>query len=182
MIALKLIFPLDYVVLLISVLFILFSAWKGFIHSILALMTWVGSIIITLYTYSAFSNFLNKQLLNINIFQNYEIISELLSVIIAIPIIFLISLFILKRIRKVLSSDLDKQILGILIDKILGIVYGVFFSYLIFSTILFTLESLELKNLNMWFISNSNILLSINNINHEYIYSYIPSNLSNEKI
>ena len=49
MIALKLIFPLDYVVLLISVLFILFSAWKGFIQSILALMTWVGSIIITLF-------------------------------------------------------------------------------------------------------------------------------------
>ena len=182
MIALKLIFPLDYVVLLISVLFILFSAWKGFIQSILALMTWVGSIIITLYTYSAFSNFLNKQLLNINIFQNYEIISELLSVIIAIPIIFLISLFILKRIRKVLSSDLDKQIFGILVDKILGIIYGVIFSYFIFTTVLFALERFDLSSLNMWFVNNSNILFSLNNINQEYIYSYIPNTFSSEQI
>jgi len=182
MIPLELIFPLDYLVLLITILFIFFSAWKGFIQSILALMTWVGSIIITLYTYGAFSNFLNKQLLNIKIFQNYEIISELLSVIISIPVIFLISLFILKRIRKVLSSDLDKQILGILVDKVLGIIYGIIFSYLIFSTVIFTLESFDLENLNTWFINNSNILFLTNKINQEYIYSFIPNTLSSEQI
>ncbi|SVD67566.1 uncharacterized protein METZ01_LOCUS420420, partial [marine metagenome] len=34
--------------------------------------------------------------------------SNILSIIISIPVIFLISLFILKKIRKFLSSDLDK--------------------------------------------------------------------------
>ena len=113
-------FPLDYVLLIITILFVIISTWKGLIQSILGLMTWVGSIIITLYSYNSFSNYLNNQLLKIKIFQNYETLSIYLSIIIAIPIIFLISLFILKRIRKVLSSDLDKQILGILIDKKLG--------------------------------------------------------------
>ena len=113
-------FPLDYILLIIAILFIIFSAWKGLIQSILGLMTWIGSIIITLYSYNAFSNFLYTQLLKIKLFQNYEMISNILSIIISIPVIFLISLFILKKIRKFLSSDLDKQIFGIIIDKIFG--------------------------------------------------------------
>ena len=90
-------------------------------------MTWVGSIIITLYSYVSLSDYINKQLLKIEIFQSYEMISNFISIVISIPIIFLISLFILKRIRKVLSSDLDKQILGLLIDKLLGVIYGFIF-------------------------------------------------------
>ena len=30
----------------------IFSFWKGFIHSLLSLLTWVGSIIITIYSYN----------------------------------------------------------------------------------------------------------------------------------
>jgi len=56
---------LDYVLLIIAILFIIFSAWKGLIQSILGLLTWVGSIIITLYSYNAFSNFIDTQLLKI---------------------------------------------------------------------------------------------------------------------
>ena len=63
-------FPLDYVLLIIAILFIIFSAWKGLIHSILGLLTWVGSIIITLYTYTAFSNFLNTQLFFLRYLRN----------------------------------------------------------------------------------------------------------------
>ena len=168
-------FPLDYVLLIIAILFIIFSAWKGLIQSILGLLTWVGSIIITLYSYNAFSNFIDTQLLKIKLIQNYEMISNIISIIISIPVIFLISLFILKKVRKFLSSDLDKQIFGIIIDKIFGVLYGLIFSYFIYSTILFACYKFKFEDLNNWFIDNSQILSFINNINEEYIYEIIPA-------
>ena len=167
-------FPLDYVLLIIAILFIIFSTWKGLIQSILGLLTWVGSIIITLYSYNTFSNFIDTQLLKIKLFQNYEIISNILSVIISIPVIFLISLFILKKVRKFLSSDLDKQIFGIIIDKVFGVLYGLIFTYFIYSTILFTFNKFNFEDLNQWFIDNSQILSIINNINEQYIYELLP--------
>ncbi len=175
----NLVFPMDYIVLVIIFLFIIFSAFKGFIQSLLGLMTWVGSIIITLYTYESFANFINNQLFKINFFQDYEVITNILSTIIAIPIIFLISLFILKRIRKILSSDLDRQIFGIIIDKFFGIIYGIVFSYLILSSILFAFEKLNLNDLNNWFLINSEILKIIHNINQEHIYNFILHNEEN---
>ena len=168
-------FPLDYVLLSIAILFIIFSAWKGLIQSILGLLTWVGSIIITLYSYNAFSNFIDTQLLKIKLFQNYEMISNIISIIISIPVIFLISLFILKKVRKFLSSDLDRQIFGIIIDKVFGAIYGLIFTYFIYSTILFTLNKFNFEDLNQWFIDNSQILSLINNINEQYIYEIIPA-------
>ena len=66
-------FPLDYVLLIIAILFIIFSAWKGLIQSILGLLTWVGSIIITLYSYNTFSNFLDTQLLKIELLEQSSI-------------------------------------------------------------------------------------------------------------
>ena len=168
------IFPLDYIVLFISLLVILFSALKGFIQSLLGIMTWIGSILITLYSYNAFSNYLNGQLLKIKFFQNYETFGIILSVITAIPIIFLLSLFVLKRVRKILSSDLDKQIFGLIIDKILGVFYGIIFSYIIFSSLLFALEKINLKNFNIWLIENSEILKNIDDINKIYIYKFLP--------
>ena len=167
-------FPIDYILFIIAILFIIFSAWKGLIQSILALMTWVGSIIITLYSYNSFSNFLDTQLLKIKFFQNYEMMSNILSMIISIPLIFIISLFILKKIRKFLSSDLDKQIFGIIIDKLFGILYGLIFSYFIYSTILFACYKFKFEDLNHWFIDNSQILSIINNINEQYIYELLP--------
>ena len=166
-------FPLDYVLLIIAILFIIFSTWKGLIQSILGLLTWVGSIIVTLYSYNAFSNFIDTQLLKIKLFQNYEMISNIISIIISIPVIFLISLFILKTIRKLLSSDLDKQIFGIIIDKVFGVIYGLIFTYFIYSTILFTLNKFNFEDLNQWFFDNSQILSLINNINEQYIYELI---------
>ena len=79
-------FPLDYVLLIIAILFIIFSAWKGLIQSILGLLTWVGSILITLYSYHAFSNFIDTQLLKIKLFQNFEMISNIISIVISIPV------------------------------------------------------------------------------------------------
>ena len=167
-------FPLDYVLLIIAILFIIFSAWKGLIQSILGLLTWVGSIIITLYSYNAFSNFIDTQLLKMKLFQNYEMMSNIFSIIISIPVIFLISLFILKKVRKFLSSDLDKQIFGIIVDKVFGVLYGLIFTYFIYSTILFTFNKFNFEDLNQWFINNSQILNVINNINEQYIYELLP--------
>ena len=110
---------LDYLVLILTVIIIIFSFWKGFINSILGLLTWIGSVFITIYAYQYLSNFISEQLLNINFLQRFEQFMSVISIIISIPIIFFISLFILKRVRKFLNSDLDKQILGIIFDKFL---------------------------------------------------------------
>ena len=162
-----LIFPYDHTVIILTILFTIFSGWKGLIQSILGLMTWVGSIIITLYSYDSLSSYINYRLLDIELFQNYETLSSLLSYIISIPIIFLLSLFILKKIRKVLSSDLDKQIFGMIIDKVFGLIYGLVFSYFIFSSVIFFTNRFEFYSFNNWLTENSIILNNINNINNE---------------
>ena len=171
MTTLNIIFPIDYILIIITLLFIILGAWKGFIQSVLGLMTWLGSILITLYSYAEFANFINSQLMKIKIFQNYEFLSNILSITIAVPIIFLLSLLILKRIRKIISSDIDKQILGVLLDKLFGIIYGIIFSYFIFSTILFAANRFQLEDLNIWIINNSEIMKNINIINNEYFFN-----------
>jgi len=166
----NLIFPYDYIILFIIIIIIIFCLWKGFIKSLLGLLTWIGSILITIYTYESFSNYLTKQILNIKFFQNYEYLTNIASYIASIPIIFLISLFILKKIRKFLITDLDKQILGIFFDKFFGILYGIVFSYAVLTTILILLNKFELNILNNWLSNNSYIILQINNFNNDYIY------------
>ena len=171
-----LIFPYDYIVMTILLLIILFSLWKGFIQSILGLFTWIGSILITIYSYNSFADFLSKQILKIEIFQNYEYFTTIISIVIAIPIIFLISLFILKKIRIIISSDLDKQILGKVFDKILGTIYGVLFSYLVLTALLIILERYKFENMNYWLNNNSNIIFAINEFNKNNIYLIDPIN------
>ncbi len=171
---LELIF-LDYVILILTFLFFIFSFWKGFINSVLGLMTWVGSIFITIYLYTYLSNFLYNLLLNIELFSEFQQFVSILSIIISIPIIFIISLFILKRIRKLLSSDLDRQVLGIILDKFFGAIYGLLFSYIFFSTLLYlTLNNNFdiLINFNNFLIKNSNILNQISEYNDNIIKIY----------
>jgi len=171
-----LIFPYDYIVMTILLLIILFNLWKGFIQSILGLFAWLGSILITIYSYDSFANFLSKQILKIKIFQNYEYFSTIISIVIAIPIIFLISLFILKKVRKIISSDIDKQILGKIFDKILGTMYGILFSYLVLTALLIMLERYKFENINYWLNNNSNIILAVNEFNKNNIYLINPIN------
>ena len=171
-----LIFPYDYIVMTILLLIIFFSLWKGFIQSILGLFAWLGSILITIYSYSSFANFLSKQILKIEIFQNYEYFSTIISIVIAIPIIFLISLFILKKVRIIISSDVDKQILGKVFDKILGAMYGALFSYLVLTALLIMLERYKFENINYWLNNKSNIIFAINEFNKNNIYLIDPIN------
>ena len=165
----------DYVIIILTTIIVIFSFWKGFINSILGLLTWVGSVFITIYAYQYFSEFLNNILLNINFLQNFEQFVSIISIIISIPIIFLISLFILKRIRKFLNSDLDKQIFGIIIDKFFGIIYGVIFSYVLFSSLLYLTNDNNIKLLDSFhsfMVDNSNILNKIAEYNNDLIQLY----------
>ncbi len=166
---------LDYVVLILTIIIIIFSFWKGFINSILGLLTWVGSVFITIYAYQYLSNFLNEQLLNIDFLQRFEQFVSVISIIISIPIIFLITLFLLKRVRKFLNSDLDKQLLGIIFDKFFGTLYGIVFSYIIFSSLLYLVDNNELELLNnfyLFLVDNSNILNQISVYNNNIIETY----------
>ena len=170
----NLIIPLDYIILAIGFLVIIFCFWRGITASILGLLTWLGSIIITIYFYSDLSDLLNSQLLNINILKNYEQITNILATLISIPLIFLITLFILKKIRKIISSDIDKQILGLLFDKILGLLFGFVFSYIIFSTIIYFTSNFELLNfLNEWLVDNSYLLSELDSFNDSILNSII---------
>ena len=172
----NLIIPLDYILLILGGIIIIFCFWRGIIASILGLLTWIGSIIITIYFYIDLSNFVNTQLLNINILKNYEQITTLLSTIISIPLIFLISLFLLKKIRKIISSDIDKQILGVLIDKFLGFLFGFVFNYIIFSTIIYSTSTFEYLNLmNDWILENSYLLSLLENFNKNLLNFFIES-------
>tara|TARA_Y100000590_G_C15412026_1_gene897960 strand:- start:162 stop:695 length:534 start_codon:yes stop_codon:yes gene_type:complete len=162
----ELIFPYDYILLIITFIIIIISLWKGFVQSLLGLLTWVGSIIITIYSYNSLSNFFSEQLNKIDLLKNYPSIINLIAIIISIPLIFLITLFILKRVKQFISNDLDKQILGIVLDKFFGFIYGFIFSYVVFSTILYGLENFSLLNsFYNWIIENSYILNNLNLIN-----------------
>ena len=91
--------------------------------------------------------------------------------IVSIPIIFLVTLFILKKFRKIITDDIDKQFLGKLLDKVFGLLYGILFSYILFSAVLHFSNEVEeyfkLKlNINEVLIRNSNILMIIESTNN----------------
>ena len=112
--------PLDYFFISIGLIIIFFSFWRGAINSILGLFTWIGSIFITIYSYEYLSSFIETQLIKTNYFNEEFLIY--LSIGLAIPVIFLLSIFILKKIRRILSAELDKGFIGI----IFGFLYFIY--------------------------------------------------------
>ena len=172
----------DYLVVIFSLIIILFSFWKGFINSILGLLTWVGSVFITIYTYELISDYFYNLLISIEFLSSFAEFVSILSLLISIPLIFLISLFIFKRIRRILSSDLDKQILGIILDKFFGVIYGIIFTYVIYSSIIYLTQDNSfniIKNINIFLIENSNILKHIAEYNENIIEIYNGNNENN---
>ena len=165
----------DYLVVIFSLIIILFSFWKGFINSILGLLTWVGSVFITIYTYELISDYFYNLLISIEFLSSFAEFVSILSLLISIPLIFLISLFIFKRIRRILSSDLDKQILGLILDKFFGVIYGIIFTYVIYSSIIYLTQDNSfniINNINIFLIENSNILKHIAEYNENIIEIY----------
>ena len=162
----NLIFPIDHIIITIGSILVIFCFWKGIVNSILGLLTWIGSILITIYFYNSLSDLKNKQILKIEVLSNYEQITDLVSTLLSIPIIFLFSLFILKKLRNIISSDLDSQILGKIIDKILGFLFGFIFNYIIFTTVIYLINNFEfLNNFNNFLFENSFLLKELNTFN-----------------
>ena len=171
--------PYDYIIIIICAVFIIFSSWRGFIKSILNLLTWIGSIIITIYSYESLQNFISNQLSKFDILKNYESINNLIGLIISIPVIFLISLFIFKKIRTYIINDMEKNFIGLFFDKIFGFLYGIIFSYFVFATLLYGIEKFDiLSSLMIWLTDNSYILENINYINNEFL-KYFYNNEAN---
>lgn len=144
MINLEILKPLDYLLIILSLFLIFFTTWKGFIQSLLGLLTWIGSIFITIYFHKYLSEFISTKI------SEYEYLSQIIpnisfvsQYILAIPIIFFISLFFLKKFRKFLTADLDKSFLGIILDKIFGLIFGVIFCYSVFTTLLISGDIFE---------------------------------------
>tara|TARA_A100001011_G_scaffold126762_1_gene133643 strand:- start:3864 stop:4481 length:618 start_codon:yes stop_codon:yes gene_type:complete len=172
------ILPFDYVIIALTLVIVIFYFWRGFINSILSLLTWIGSLFITIFSYEYLSSYLNNILLNIDFLSNFDQFNYILSILISIPLIFLLSLFILKRIRKIISNDLDKKLLGNVLDKFFGIIYGFLFSYIIFSSVIyFTINNdiIILNNLNFFLLDNSNILKEISLYNDDVLNYFITN-------
>lgn len=160
---------IDYLLVILSLFFILFSTLKGFIQSILGIFTWVGAILISIY----FNQFLSEVI--INQLSKWEFIAKNLPInniskyIIAIPLIFFLSLFLLRKFRKFITSDLNKNFIGRLTDKLFGLIFGIFFSYIVFTTILISPTLIKFNWYKENFISplkeKSTILNKIDTIN-----------------
>jgi len=165
--------PLDYLIISLSLFIIFFTTLKGFVQSILALMTWIGSIFITMHFHKYLSELISNQM------SKWDSISQLLPVheiskyVLAIPIMFFISLFILKKFKKFISSDLNKNFFGMLLDRMFGLVFGVAFSYIILTTILLSPSIFEFNWLKENFIpsliKNSKLIIEIDKINNVII-------------
>ncbi len=60
-------------------------------------------------------------------------------------------------------------------DKFFGILYGILFSYIIYSSVLYLTDKNDveiLKNFHLFFVENSNILMQISEYNNNIIESY----------
>ena len=172
------ILPFDYLIIALTIVIVIFYFWKGFINSILSLLTWIGSLFITIFSYEYLSSYLNNILLNIEFISNFDQFNYILSILISIPLIFLLSLFILKRIRKIISNDLDKKLLGYVLDKFFGIIYGFLFSYIIFSSVIYFTTNNDitiLNNFNYFLLDSSNILKKINLFNDNVLNYFITN-------
>tara|TARA_B100000989_G_scaffold13884_1_gene9291 strand:- start:1306 stop:1923 length:618 start_codon:yes stop_codon:yes gene_type:complete len=168
----------DYVIIALTLVIVFFYFWRGFINSILSLLTWIGSLFITIFSYKYLSSYLNNILLNIEFISNFDQFNYILSILISIPLIFLLSLFILKRIRKIISNDLDKKLLGYVLDKFFGIIYGFLFSYIIFSSVIYFTTNNDitiLNNFNYFLLDSSNILKKINLFNDNVLNYFITN-------
>tara|TARA_Y100000741_G_scaffold260921_1_gene201598 strand:- start:88 stop:654 length:567 start_codon:yes stop_codon:yes gene_type:complete len=170
---------LDYLITILSILIIVFSAWKGFIQSLLGILSWIGAILISVNFHPFLGDIILDQVSKLEFIARLNLPLEgIIKYLIAIPITFILSFYLLKKFRKFITSDLDKGILGTIIDKFFGIIFGIIFSYIILSTILISNSIISSnwyeKNIVLLLKNNSTILIKIDEINQ-----YIPINSNN---
>ena len=170
---------IDYLITILCILIIVFSAWKGFIQSLLGILSWIGAILISVNFHPFLGDIILDQVSKLEFIARLNLPLEgIIKYLIAIPITFILSFYLLKKFRKFITSDLDKGILGTLIDKLFGIIFGIIFSYIILSTILISNSIISSnwyeKNIVLLLKNNSTILIKIDEINQ-----YIPINSNN---
>ena len=160
---------IDYLFLALISLIVIFSAMKGFIQSLLGMLTWIGAIFISIYLHKNFSELISNQISKFEILSKNLPVENISKYLIAIPIIFFISLFVLKKFRKFITSDLDKGLLGMLLDRLFGIIFGIFLSYIILTTILISPTLIKFNWYNNSIIepikNSSKILYEIEKLN-----------------
>ena len=170
---------IDYLITILSILIIVFSALKGFIQSLLGVLSWIGAILISVNFHPFLGDIILDQVSKLEFIARLNLPLEgIIKFLIAIPITFILSFYLLKKFRKFITSDLDKGIIGTLIDKFFGIIFGIIFSYIILSTILISNSIISSnwyeKNIVLLLKNNSTILMKIDEINQ-----YIPINSNN---
>ena len=135
----------DYFILSIILISMFFGFYKGFIQSILGLLTWVGAVIITVVTQEKLSIFLVYYLDQIPL-VNKTLLPNIVSTILSIIFIFIISLMILKKIRSIISSEFQKSSIGYYFDKIIGLIYGFLFGIIIISITIIIIDKVFSNN------------------------------------
>lgn len=163
----------DYFILIIIIISMIFSFMKGFVQSLLGLLTWIGSTIITLIFYENLSNFISSYINRIEFFEQSGL-SVIISTVLSIPFIFLLSLILLRKIKSLISTNFQKSSLGTFFDKIFGIIYGFTFGLIIISITTITIEKIYKNFQNTKLINNSTLYTYLDIINKDYIIKYSP--------
>ena len=164
---------LDYIIFIIVIVSTIYSFYRGFVQSLLGLLTWIGAVIITLIFYEQLALFIASYLNKISFLEETGL-SIILSTLLSIPFVFLTSLIILKKIRSMISSDFQKSSIGNFLDKILGFIYGAFFGLLIISVIFITINNFANSVIESNFIRNSYLYPYIDEFNKTFIIEYSP--------
>ena len=170
---LELISLFDYFLIIFLTVSIVFSFIKGFIQSLLGLLTWIGAVIVTLIFYENIANYFTSYLNNISFLEKSGL-SLIISTVLSIPFIFLVSLIILKKMRSMISNNFQKSSIGNILDKILGIFYGFIFGTLLVAILIITINNFSNNFETSNFIQNSYIYPFIKGLNN-YLLDYLPT-------
>ena len=110
---------LDFSFLLIFILFLLLSLYRGFIREFFSLLGMCFSILCTTFSYNKLSNILVSYI-------HSEILSDIISIILVYLVFMLISIYCNSKIYKLLSSIIRHPV-----DRFSGIFIGFLKSYII---------------------------------------------------
>ena len=163
----------DYFIIIIIAISIVFAFIKGFVQSLLGLLTWIGAVLITLIFYENLSNFILSYINKITFLEKTGL-TVIIATILSIPFIFLVSLIFLKKIKSLISTNFQKSSIGNLFDKIFGIIYGFFFGLIIISISIITINKLYDNFSSTKFVKNSQIYPYLDKFNKNFIIKYTP--------
>lgn len=133
----------DYIFLIISIISIILSLFRGGIREILSITTWVLSFIIT----HKYGHFISEKLPQ-NISNNF------IRIIIVYFLIFIIIAIIVAIINKIISSILNYIGLGN-IDHLLAMIFGTIRALFIYAILILIIEAFRIDEQHNWKIAKS---------------------------